>query len=116
MAVKELIIEQVRLDDCALGSDPIILKVDVQGAELEVLQGAGKMLGQTIMVILEVPLFRQTQGSNSLGDIVVFLHTLGFQPCYFCHGGVSSGKNTIPIEHDIIFLNSHLIDPVAQIL
>jgi FkbM family methyltransferase len=113
---RETLIEQVRLDDCELGSAPYILKVDVQGAELEVLQGAGKMLARTVMVILEVPLFRQTQGSNSLDDIVVFLKALGFQSCYFCHGGVSFEKNTIPIEHDIIFLNTHLIDPVAKIL
>jgi FkbM family methyltransferase len=109
--VKTIAVEQVQLDDLELGPTPFILKVDVQGAEMDVLRGARSTLGQTVMLILETPLFRQTEGANSLPDVASALLQHGFQPCYFCQAGLVLGRNTIPIEHDVLFINTRHIDP-----
>jgi FkbM family methyltransferase len=108
-------VQQVRLDDCDFGICPLVIKIDVQGAELEVLQGATATLAKAILVILEVPLFRQTQGHNALADVVGCLADAGFHSCYMCLGGLTLNNNTIPIEHDIIFANTQMIDLLSKI-
>ncbi len=108
-------IDQVTLDASEKGRGPFILKIDVQGAEAEVLAGAPETLRQTALVILETPLFPQTSERNGLADVVGRLGAAGFQPCYFCQAGLAEGRNSIPVEHDVIFVNTAMIDPVSRI-
>lgn len=53
------------------GSRPNLLKVDVQGFELQVLEGAGECLGQFEVVILEVSIIR-------IGPVPVFSEVIEF--------------------------------------
>jgi len=57
---------------------PYLLKVDVQGAELDVLGGAAKTLRDTELIFLEVSLFNFQHGTPDFTDVIVALRDLGF--------------------------------------
>jgi FkbM family methyltransferase len=57
---------------------PFVLKVDVQGAELEVLEGASETLRETEYVILETCLFQFFAGAPLLAEVVGYMKERGF--------------------------------------
>jgi len=57
---------------------PYLLKVDVQGAELKVLDGAKEVLEDTELVILEVSLFQFVVGGPQFYDVVSYMKQCGF--------------------------------------
>ncbi len=57
---------------------PFLLKIDVQGAELDVLAGAEEVLRRTEYVLLEVSLFEFFKGGPLLHDVVAFMRQRGF--------------------------------------
>lgn len=59
-------------------SGPYLIKLDVQGAELQVLAGASRTLQQTEAVILEVTLFGTMIGGPQFYDVVHFMKQSGF--------------------------------------
>ena len=71
----------VRLDDLVaerglLG--PYLVKVDVQGAELQVLGGARRILENAEVVVLETALFRFKDGAPDFADVFDFMRERGF--------------------------------------
>ena len=68
-----------RLDGLLAGLEgPMILKVDVQGAELEVLRGAGDRLRDVVAIIVEAPFKRANEGAAGFDEIYAFLTAAGF--------------------------------------
>jgi hypothetical protein len=57
---------------------PFLLKVDVQGAELDVLRGAERMLADTEYILLEVSLFKFFQDGPDFNDVVLYMKSRGF--------------------------------------
>lgn len=57
---------------------PMLLKIDVQGAELEVLQGAGDRLDDVSVIIIESPFEVAYDGAAGFDDIYRFLTARGF--------------------------------------
>jgi len=58
---------------------PFLIKADVQGAEMRVLEGGRSLLPLTEMIVLEVLLFDIFQGDNpQLYDLVSYLKAKGF--------------------------------------
>ena len=57
---------------------PFLLKVDVQGAELEVLRGAERMFADTELILLEVSLFRFFEEGPDFSDVVAYMKACGF--------------------------------------
>ena len=71
----------VRVDDAVGERDlpgPYLLKVDVEGAELAVLDGARAVLAETEVVLLEVRLFELVPGAAQLHDVVPYMKERGF--------------------------------------
>ncbi|QAR32093.1 FkbM family methyltransferase [Geovibrio thiophilus] len=57
---------------------PFVIKIDVQGFELEVLKGAEKILKETEIVIMEVSLFQFYKESPTFFDVVAFMNERNF--------------------------------------
>lgn len=57
---------------------PFVVKLDVQGAELDVLAGATATLESTELVQLEALLFPFYDGAPELADVVAFMRSAGF--------------------------------------
>ncbi|MEE4216009.1 MAG: FkbM family methyltransferase [Xanthomonadales bacterium] len=77
----ELTVPMVRIDDVLekeglLG--PYLIKVDVQGAELDALEGARDALLDAEVVTLEVSLFGFMKGAPQLHEVVAYMKSHGF--------------------------------------
>ena len=59
---------------------PFLIKVDVQGAELDVLAGGQKTLAGTEYVLLEVSLFHFFHQGPAFCDVVAYMKSKGFVP------------------------------------
>ncbi|WP_205699123.1 FkbM family methyltransferase [Conexibacter sp. SYSU D00693] len=73
----------VRVDDLVANHalpGPFVVKVDVEGAELQVLEGARETLAQTDVVLLEVSFFQLVPGGAELADVVAWMRAAGFSP------------------------------------
>lgn len=57
---------------------PVFLKVDTQGAELEVLKGLGSRIGEIDLMILETTMMPVRHGIPQFADIVRFCDDAGF--------------------------------------
>lgn len=68
-----------RLDGLLAGvTGPMLVKIDVQGAELEVLQGAGDRLDDVSVIIIESPFEVSYDGAAGFDEIYRFLTARGF--------------------------------------
>jgi FkbM family methyltransferase len=61
-------------------SGPVLLKIDAQGAEVDILSGASHALELTEYLLLEVVLFDVFAGGAKLTDVFLLLKALGFVP------------------------------------
>jgi FkbM family methyltransferase len=59
---------------------PFLVKIDVQGAELDVLGGGEKTLAGTEYVLLEVSLFNFFRQGPAFCDVVAYMKSKGFVP------------------------------------
>jgi FkbM family methyltransferase len=74
-------VEVVRLDhlpDLARPEDRVLLKADVEGGELDVLEGAGVILAQTRLLELELSAVPLRDGQPLLGEVVQWCEREGF--------------------------------------
>ena len=110
----------VTLDDVCRSRNlvgPYLLKVDVQGGELQVLAGAGGVLVQTELVILEVSLFQFVEEGPQFADVVAYMKDRGFV-VYDIAGGYTRPLDGALAQVDLTFVKeggrfrtSHLYDP-----
>jgi len=59
--------------------EPILLKIDTEGHELEVLAGASEVLNRIDTVILEVSIRKRFENSYDFAEIINFMHSHGFK-------------------------------------
>jgi len=71
-------IEQVRLDE-VLSSPPDVLKLDLQGYELDALRGATEFLDDIPLVFMEVEFLRAYEEQALFADVDDFMRERGFQ-------------------------------------
>ncbi len=96
---------------------PYIIKIDVQGAELLVLEGARRILKDTEVVILEVHFFHFYKNAPQFFDVVVRLKKLGFVT-YDIFGGHNrpidyalASVDMVFVKESGIFRESHSFAP-----
>lgn len=84
---------------------PFLIKVDTQGAELRVLEGAGRVLEDTAVVVLETSLFRTHAQRPILDEVITFMKERGFLPYDFfgAHGRPLDGALT---QIDVAFVKT----------
>ncbi len=100
------VIEVERLDNLVEKHDlsaPYLIKIDIEGAELEVLKGAQNTLQQAQAVIVETSIMPRFQGGAEFGDIVCFMKDAGF--AVFDIAGGANHKTLGYLSHvDLLFV------------
>jgi FkbM family methyltransferase len=109
LRVKERIAVDVRtLDELvpAAGLDGVIdlLKIDTQGAELQVLRGATAILPRVRIIWTEVSFRALYEGSALFPDVHAFLGTQGFR-LYSIHEGFRGTDGEL-LQADVLFLRA----------
>jgi FkbM family methyltransferase len=81
-----------------------MLKLDVQGAELEVLKGAERALSQTEVLLMETSLMPVNAGSPTFAEVIEFVAARGFRLFDFC----SQVRRTDGVlwQTDLLFVRS----------
>jgi FkbM family methyltransferase len=77
----EITVPMIRIDDIIKDKQligPYLIKVDVQGAELDALEGAQQALLEAEVVVLEVSLFEFMKGAPQFFDVVSYMKNRGF--------------------------------------
>jgi FkbM family methyltransferase len=77
----EITVPMIKIDDVVKEKQlkgPYLIKVDVQGAELDVLNGALQTLLETEVVALEVSLFEFMKGAPQFFDVISYMKNHGF--------------------------------------
>ena len=67
-----------RLDEFGPFEGPILLKLDVEGYEMDVLRGAQETLTRTEVLISEVSVTKRHNNDVSLGAFITYVESLGF--------------------------------------
>ncbi|MDF1872087.1 FkbM family methyltransferase [Vannielia sp.] len=83
--ITEMEVELVALDEVEGFPKLDILKMDVQGAELDIMQGGMKTLAETVMVIPEVRFYRMYQDEPMWADLDGEMRKQGFVLHKFLH-------------------------------
>lgn len=81
---------------------PTFLKMDVQGAELEVLEGAGRALDQVSLVLCEVNVVPSYKGCPQIDEIIAFLRGHGFSAYDIIEP--KRGKNGRLLQIDLAYM------------
>ncbi|HJU09409.1 MAG TPA: FkbM family methyltransferase [Candidatus Binataceae bacterium] len=105
-------VESWRLDDFVAAHHlrpPNVIKIDVQGFELEILKGGAETVSKADILVLETWLYRRYGPQMPvLGEIISFLSPLGFRLTDF-------GDNFVAERHilasvDAFFMNTRFLD------
>lgn len=92
-----------RLDDLLARNPPAeLIKLDVQGSEIDVLNGGLATLAAALAVILEVSLLNYNEGAPLFADVVRFLDEQGFQLLDLVD--LRRGKMGVLYQADAVFL------------
>jgi len=67
------------LDDLNLYEPPYVLKLDVEGAERDVLEGAVNTLRSTELLIAEISVMKRRVGEPGFADMIGLLDSVGFE-------------------------------------
>lgn len=105
----EITVPTIRIDDItkqkALAGSCLI-KIDAQGAELEVLDGAKNTLLDAEVVVLEVSMFEFMKGAPQFSDVVFYMKNHGFVAYDIIHGWNRPLDNALG-QIDIVFVKEN---------
>jgi FkbM family methyltransferase len=112
-AKKTTIVPMDTLDSViALESGRLLLKLDVQGFELEVLRGGRQTLKLSEVVIIETSLLPYNEGAPLIADVIAFMRSEDFELFDFC-GQLRRESDDALFQTDVVFArrNSMLRNP-----
>lgn len=98
-------VDVVRIDDLVQtdSKGPRMIKIDVQGAELQVLDGAQQCLRDTDVVILETSLIGTLQDAPELSEVVAYMKERGFV-VFDMIGGLQRPLDGSLAQVDLVFV------------
>lgn len=107
-------VETARLDEILTAADlqpPALLKIDVQGGELETLHGAEGVLRRFDWVYVECSFVEFYEGQGSADDIAACLAAAGFSPVAYWN--LCRDKEGSPAQADVLFTRMNA--PIPEI-
>ena len=91
------------LDSLLPGQKFDLIKMDVQGAELDILQGSPGFIHNTKYLWLELQAHNYNLGAPSAGKVIGYLHQIGFEIVTIDEINVGNG---VIMGMDFIFINT----------
>ena len=88
---------------------PNFIKLDVQGAEIDILRGAGDLLDDCSLILCECPIASYNLGAPELKEYIDFLKSLGFSPLRVTEQHTDNG---ILLQIDILFLRNSVQEKI----
>jgi FkbM family methyltransferase len=115
-AVGALRCEVRSLDEVALADDlprPDLIKIDVQGFELAVLEGGAETVRRSRYVLVETSRRPLYEGEASLDSVVAAMRASEFIVDGFV-GTLSDPRNGAPLQFDVLFKNRRSMPPHSE--
>jgi FkbM family methyltransferase len=100
----ERVVPMVTLDDlweATNSAGPALLKIDVQGGELEVMRGANKCLDHIDIIIMEIGTTETYKNQPVFAEYISYMHERGFCVIDFINAGYNDSG--ILMEVDAVF-------------
>ena len=91
---------------------PDLIKLDVQGAELDVLNGAGAALAGCGALIAEVGVLPYNQSAPLIADVIAGVDRLGFRCVDICE--LHQTGTRVLFQVDLMFVNAALFDALRK--
>ena len=95
---------------------PFLLKLDVQGYEIEVLKGANTLLAKADIVLLEVSILEYNKGAPLIAEVIGFMDAHGFSMFDITELKRTSGNHALFqadaffCKHEHPFINTKIFD------
>ena len=105
--VKTIEVEQVRMDQLLVDCDIDIVKLDIQGYEMEALQGMEGLLHSIKIIVTEVAFIPLYENQPLFSDIDLFLQKINFQ--LFNLYGLYTQRDGRLTSGDAVFLNKNAV-------
>jgi FkbM family methyltransferase len=92
----------------------ILIKIDAQGAELNILKGSTEILAKTDFILMELPVFGEyNEGAPKFIDYINYMDNIGFIP--YCIGENIYSKGQFNVQTNVIFVKKqHELTKLVQ--
>lgn len=100
----EIRVPMLPLDSIIQEPGPFLIKIDAEGAEMDVLRGATQTLKDAVAVIAETSVAPRYEGTAELADIVGYMHEHGFSVFDILLGSNLQGKL---FQVDLVFVRTN---------
>jgi hypothetical protein len=84
-----------------------LIKIDVQGSELDIIKGGLDIIKSSKGILMEVSLVEFNQGAPTKQEVISFMEEIGFEPVEIIANINHPMFHTL-IQEDILFLNKNI--------
>ena len=91
---------------------PDLIKLDVQGAEINVLRGGSKAVSNCSLICMEIPILNYNIGAPKVNEYLTYMESMGFIPIEVLEVHKASG---VIIQLDIAFVRKDMWGKVSSL-